>query len=59
MKEESLCQMTQREAVLYMSSTNTVTAYVIHKHSVVLPATLLLKYEGITCGGIYCKMMLS
>jgi hypothetical protein len=45
----SLCRLNGRQVSLYTSTTNTVTAYLLHKQNLALPGTYILKYEAIGC----------
>jgi len=44
--EESLCRVSGKETVFYTSTTNSVTAYLLHKQNQPLPGVLLLKFKG-------------
>lgn len=44
--EENLCRVGERQTPVYTSRTHSVTVYVLHKQSLPLPHSYLLKYEG-------------
>ena len=44
--EESLCRVSGKETVFYTSTTNSVTAYLLHKQNQPLPGVFLLKFKG-------------
>jgi len=44
--EESLCRVSGRETVFYTSTTNSATAYLLHKQNQPLPGVFLLKFRG-------------
>jgi len=44
--EESLCRVSGKETVLYTSTTNSVSAYLLHKQNQPLPGVFLLKFKG-------------
>jgi len=44
--EESLCRASGRETIFYTSTSNTVTAYLLHKQNQPLPGVFLLKFKG-------------
>jgi len=44
--EESLCRVSGKETVFYTSTTNSVTAYLLHKQNQQLPGVFLLKFKG-------------
>ena len=46
--EESLCRVSGKETVFYTSTTNSVTAYLLHKQNQPLPGVFLLKFKGPT-----------
>lgn len=44
--EESLCRVSGKETVFYTSTTNSATAYLLHKQNQPLPGVFLLKFRG-------------
>jgi len=44
--EESLCRVSGKETIFYTSTTNSVTAYLLHKQNQALPGVFLLKFKG-------------
>ena len=46
--EESLCRVSGKETVFYSSTTNSVTAYLLHKQNQPLPGVFLLRFKGQT-----------
>ena len=44
--EESLCRVSVKETIFYTSTTNSATAYLLHKQNQPLPGVFILKFRG-------------